>query len=146
MGILFLIILVFPFAFLKGCKSYMDHVSEEIYREKTQESYVRNFLAENEAAILILPKFKVNSYEGVHTDRNDWGDQWVIEFEEPIDSTQLKEIDLSGTAKTKGRVLFFPVVRGYSSTIDPAFLDEEDYATRDAEKEETTEEEEPDHT
>ena len=139
MVIWFLIILVFPFAFFKGCKSYLDHGYDEYHQERSQEPFVRKFLAENEASSLVLPKFNVVSYEG------GGGEKWVIEFEEPIDSTQLKEIDLSGTAKTKGRVLFFPVVRGYSSTIDPAFLDEEDYATRDAEKEETTEEEEPDH-
>ena len=140
MGIWFLIILVFPFAFFKGCKSCMDHASEEYYREHTQESFVRNFLVENEAAVLLLPKFKVNSYE----DKVDEDEKWVIEFEEPIDSTQLEKMDPSGTAKVKGRVLFFPIVRGYSKSIDPDFLDEEDYAKRDAEKTETSEENEPD--
>lgn len=144
MGILFLIILVFPFAFLKGCKSYMDHVSEEIYREKTQESYVRNFLAENEAAILILPKFKVKSYERVKSDDYQDDDKWVIEFEEPIDSTQLKKFDPSGAAKVKGGVLFFPIVHGFSSKIDPVFLDEDYYAKREIEEAKAAEEEEPD--
>ncbi len=145
MGIFFLIILVLPFAFFRSCKSCSDKNNERIYRERTQESFVRDFLEENGASSLSLPKFKVNSYKRIDTYDNDNGEKWVIEFEEPIDSTQLKEIDLSGTAKTKGRVLFFPVVRGYSSTIDSAFLDEEDYAIRDAKEEETTEEEEPDH-
>ncbi|MBR3520242.1 MAG: hypothetical protein IKN77_09005 [Paludibacteraceae bacterium] len=145
MGIWFLIILVFPFAFLRSCKSCADKNNERIYRERTQESYVRNFLVENEASSLSLPKFKVNSYEGVHTDRNDWGDQWVIEFEEPIDSTRLIEIDPSGTAKTKDRVLFFPIVHGYSETIDSDFMDEDYHEKRDAEKAAIKEGEEPDY-
>lgn len=120
MFIWFLIILVFPFAFFKGCKSYLDHGYEEYHQERSQEPFVRKFLAENEASSLVLPKFNVVSYEG------GGGEKWVIEFEEPIDSTQLKKLDQSGTAKVKGRVLFFPIVRGYSESIDPDFLKDDD--------------------
>ena len=120
MFIWFLIILVLPFAFFKGCKSYLDHGYEKYRQERSQEPFVRKFLAENEASSLVLPKFNVVSYEG------GGGEKWVIEFEEPIDSTQLKKLDQSGTAKVKGRVLFFPIVRGYSESIDPDFLKDDD--------------------
>lgn len=123
MGFFFLIMLVLPFALFKGCKSCLDNSLDEYMQEVTQESYVRGFLAENEAAALVLPKFKVKSYDN---DANS-DTKWVIEFEEPIDSTQLQSIDQSGVAKVKGRVLFFPIVRGYSQSIDPDFLTKEDY-------------------
>lgn len=55
-----IIALLLPFVLFKGCKSYMEKLHEDYIRERTQESYVRNFLVENEAGALDLPKFKVN--------------------------------------------------------------------------------------
>ncbi|MBO4805600.1 MAG: hypothetical protein J5554_06130 [Paludibacteraceae bacterium] len=121
-GLLFIIIFALPFVLCKSCISCLEKRHEEIVREKSQESYVRKFLIENEAATLILPKFKVNSY-----DHELYDESWVIEFEEPIDSTQLQKIDTSGVAMVHGRVLFFPIVYGYSDKIDEVFLNDEYY-------------------
>ena len=112
--------LVLPFVLFKSCQSCIEKAQEEHIRKMTQESYVRNFLIQNEAAALVLPKFNVNSYDSEFYDKS-----WVIEFEEPIDSTQLQKLDPSGVAMVNGRVLFFPIVYGYSDKIDNEFLTDE---------------------
>lgn len=133
MRLLFIIMLVLPFLLLKGCASCMDDTHERIKRdrERTQESYVRKFLIENEAGSLKLPKFNVNSYDSIYND-----EKWVIEFEEPLDSTQLLELDPSGVAMVDGRVLFYPIVYGYSDKIDSVFLTNE-YREKVREEEES---------
>lgn len=116
MGITFLIMAILPFALFKGCVSCIDHVSDEFQKERTQESYVRKFLAENEAGVLVLPKFNVKTYERESQEY----DKWVIEFEEPIDNAKLEKMDPSGVSRIDGSVLLFPIVfEEMSEVVDP---------------------------
>lgn len=114
----FLILLAIPFVLFKSCDSCSEN-SKDVSKsnsEKVQESYVRDFLIQNEAAALVLPKFKVNSYEDA---ANEY-DKWIIEFEEPIDDNQLMMIDTNGTATLEGGVLYFPIEEkdDYNSEYD----------------------------
>lgn len=101
----FLIALLFPFVLFKCCDSCSDDSKKETKSEKTQESYVRKFLADNEASSLVLPKFKVNSYE----DSTNAYDKWVIEFEEPIDKSKLITLETSEKSYLDRDVLCFPI-------------------------------------